>query len=457
MTIKAGQELRTLGQDEAGKIIRHPAQQATATNIAELISWLRSCEQPEDFYEFQRYLFGYIYKVEERRAECSRVIKRLRRGGKLPADAPAPPHYGDPAKLADWEFESYVFERLARQLRSVGDGLAWRCFGYDRRIILTLSRNAPAGPMFGKEGLPYELGRIKELWEKDGHFALHHDLTNCLRIADLTEFTEDGGALLREIKAKPHTERAQMERAQAAVDAIMHGGQLPGDSDARLIELTEPYRTNLKQLGDLIQLAKRHGCRGMKLSQGRALMATSLSAIIRRWGHDPEEGAAVMDSVRQRAIKRAGIDTATHHIKGYSGDTASRSPIMAPWSIYPFSPEDCASLICDLFVFEVTVSGQALVESVERAGMRGELLLDNAHGRLGGDMGVVKAHLGDRAMTWHAHGLNLLLYELAEPDTLARGMREALDMESPPAEPVMVYRGEAAIWAPKLTKAAPTR
>jgi hypothetical protein len=59
--------------------------------------------------------------------------------------------------------------------------------------------------MYGKQGLPYELGRIKELWEKDHHFALHHDLTNCLRIADLTEFTDDGGALLREIKAKPRT------------------------------------------------------------------------------------------------------------------------------------------------------------------------------------------------------------------------------------------------------------
>ena len=55
-----------------------------------------------------------------------------------------------------------------------------------------------------------------------------------------------------------------------------------------------------------------------------------------------------------------GIDTANHHIKGFSSDTASRSPIMAPWSIYPLSPVDCAALICDLLVFETTVSAQAL-------------------------------------------------------------------------------------------------
>jgi len=413
-----------------------------------MISWLRSCDKPGDFYEFQRLLFGRLYSVEERRGQCDRIVKRMRRGtSKLPADAPPPPHNGDPAKLESWEFEAYVYERLARQLRTVGDGLAWRCFGYNRRMILALSRNNSAGPMYGKQGLPYELGRIQELWEKDRHFALHHDLTNCLRIADLTEFTDDGGVLLREIKAKPHTEKKQWDRAQAAVDAITRGAPLPGGrSDARLVELAEPYVTNLKQLDDLIQLAKRHGCRGMKLSQGRALMASSLPTFTQRWGHDPEEGTSVLESTRRRAIKRADIATTLHHIKGYSGDTASRSPIMAPWSIYPFSPVDCASLICDSVVFETTVSAQALVDSLERAGLRGELLLANAHNQLSGEMDVVRAHWRDRTLIWHAYGLNLLLYELAEPDTLARGMREVLVMDDPPAEPVMTYANEAAIW-----------
>jgi hypothetical protein len=254
---------------------------------------------------------------------------------------------------------------------------------------------------------------------------------------------------------KPHTEKKQWERAQAAVDAFMRGTPLPGGRPgARLVQLAEPYRTNLKQLDDLIQLAKRYGCRGMKLSQGRALMASSLPAFMQRWGHDPEEGVSVLESTRQRAIKRAGIDTALHHLKGYSGDTASRSPIMAPWSIYPFSPVDCASIICDLVIFETTVSAQALVDSLERVGLGGELLLANAHSQLDGGTDVVRAHWRDRSLTWHAYGLNLLLYELAEPDTLARGMREVLVMDDPPTEPVMTYTSEAATWLPKVSRMA---
>jgi hypothetical protein len=452
MTLKPGQELISIDPELSGVLMKHPAQQANLSRISQLISWLRSCKEVGDFYEFQWHLGGYIYEVDERRAQCSRIIKRLRRGQSLPADMPPLPPSGDPVQLKTWELEAYVYERLARQLRTVGDGLAWRCFGYDRRMILTLSRNPSPGPIFNKQGLGYELGRIQELWEKDGNFALHHDLTNCIRIADLTEFTDDGGALLREIKAKPRTDKKQLERMQAAIDAIMRGGQLPGPrAGARLVKLTEPYVTNLGQLSDLIQLAKQYGCRGMKLTQGRALMASSLPACVRRWGADHEEGGQVMEAARQRAIKRAGIEMAMHHIKGYSGDTAARSEIMAPWAIYPFKPDECAALICDLLIFETTVSAEALIASLERAGLRGELLLEPADGRLDGDMDVVRAHWRTRAITWHAHGLNLLLYELAEPDTLARGIREVITMDNPPAEPVMIYANEDRMWLPRAT------
>ena len=450
MTIKTGQALVSLGPQLSSAVMSHPAQRASFGRISGLIGDLRACEQPGDFYEFQRRLFGHLYQVEQRRGQCSRMIKRLRRGRGAPQDAPPPPHSGDPGTAESWELEAYVYERVARQLRMVGDGLAWRCFGYDRRVILTLCRNASPGPMYGKEGLPHELGRIQELWENDGHFALHHDLTNCLRIADLTEFTDDG-MWLREIKRTPHTEKAQMDRAQAAVDALMHGGELPGPRrDARLIQLSEPYVTNLAQLGELIQIAKDTGCAGTALTQGRALLASSLPACLRRWGADHAEQGRVLTATRQQAIEQAGIATAMHHIRGLSGDTASRSPIMAPWSIYPFSPEECAALICDLLIFETIVSGEALVISIEQAGLHGELLLTPADIQVGDAMGVLRAHWRERALTWHAHSLGLLLYELVEPGTLARGTKEALQLDRPSAEPVMVYTGEARTWLSAL-------
>jgi hypothetical protein len=36
------------------------------------------------------------------------------------------------------------------------------------------------------------------------------------------------------------------------------------------------------------------------------------------------------------------------------------------------------------------------------------------------------------------------MYELAEPNVLARGIRELIRMKDPPGEPVAIHRGEAA-------------
>lgn len=448
MTIKAGQPLVSLARPDAREVLKHPAQQAMVGTVEKFITRLRLLETPADCYQFQGYLFAHLHKIEERRGKCSRVAKRLRQGKRLPADAPLPPPTGDPAKLATWEREVYVYERLARQLRTVGDGFAWTCFHYDRRMILALARNDSPGPIYPKKGLPYELGAIQELWKTKGHFALHHDLTNCLRIADLTEFTADGQRLLHEIKAKAHVKKNQLEQARAVVDALNNGGRLPGSTgDHRLIQLQEPYVTNLKALNDLLQLAKANGHHGIQLPQGRAVMASSLFAMAVRWRDNPEEGAHFRDSTRHQALKSAGIDKAIPLIRGYSGDSASRSPIMAPWVIYPFSPNDIAALICDTLVFDTTVSPEALVESLERAGLRGEVLVTAADTRMKGTTPVIRVHWRDRTITLHALGLGPLLYELVEPDTLARGMREVFLMDDRVGYPEVVYANEAANWS----------
>ena len=68
--------------------------------------------------------------------------------------------------------------------------------------------------MIAKEGLDYELGAAVEM-RRQGRFGLLHDLTNCLRIADLTEFHPDGMKLLYEIKKNPSAKRGPQRRRMA--------------------------------------------------------------------------------------------------------------------------------------------------------------------------------------------------------------------------------------------------
>lgn len=58
------------------------------------------------------------------------------------------------------QLEHDACERVARQFRRVGDALAWRVLGFERKRITALCQNASAGVMAGKEGLDAERDRI---------------------------------------------------------------------------------------------------------------------------------------------------------------------------------------------------------------------------------------------------------------------------------------------------------
>lgn len=444
---KPGQALLSLPREMIGMVASHPAQQANIVTIVRLINALRQCEEWSEFHDFQKHLFRELFQVEERRAECSRIIKRLQRGEKLPKDCPALPINGDPMKAASWKIEAYVFERLARQLRTVGDAMAWKCFNYDRRMIVAMSFNASAGPISRKEGLGYELGRVEELWA-EGRFGLLHDLTNCIRIGDLTEFTLDRKPLIREMKKKARIPKDQRDRLQTAISAVNDGGPFSKDRPRTgFVELSEPHKTNLKALGDLIQLSKLHGFRGMKLLPGRAVMAFSLLRMHELWGDAPDKAMSVFELTRQSTMKRAKINTDAHHLRASSGDTSSRSVSMPPMSIYPFSADDCAFLICDLIVFETILSAESLVNILAEVGLKAEIVLPLKSKTMSEEEKVIEISLSDRRLTVHASGLYLLLYELLDPRAWARGIHHSLTRPVIPGEPALIFANEASTWA----------
>src|SRR5436309_6192220 len=136
--LKAGQSVRSLDATTLSRIALHPLQQGNVARVEELVSWLSSCASPEDLFEFQRHLFGAIYQMQERRGRCTRAAKRLQDGRSVQGDAPDLPPGADPTDVSTWQFEVFMCERLGRQLRCIGDGLAWKAFRYDRRFISTL-------------------------------------------------------------------------------------------------------------------------------------------------------------------------------------------------------------------------------------------------------------------------------------------------------------------------------
>ncbi len=444
---KAGQSLISLRPELITAIYNHPAQMANLRTISSLLNFLRNCNGWTDLNDFQKLLFQHVYTAEERRSECTRIVRRLQRGEKLPQNCPEPPLTGNPSEIDSWKIEVFIFERIARQLRTVGDAMAWMCFKYDRKLIVALSYNQSAGPMFGKEGLGYELGRVEEL-QQEKRFGLLHDLTNCLRIADLTEFTPSGTPLLREIKKSRGVSGVQKTRIQDAINAVNTGTFFARNRpNSGPVMLQEKHKTNLKSLNDLIQLSKVRGTAGMQLPFGRALIASSLPQYVAKWGESPENFVSSMNTTRQAAMKRAKITNDLHTMRATSGDLASRSVSLTPVSIYPFSSEDCASIICDHSIYETIISIDSLVRVFESVNLRAEILLPDEHGTVSENDNVLRISDGNRTMTVHGAGMNQLLFETFDPRSWAMGIKESFEMGDLPGEPTILFFRESRSWA----------
>lgn len=435
--------------ERANALFLHPLHQDAYAALVQLIIHLRQCQTYADYYDFQQELLNKVLAVQGHRGACTRVLKRLRSGKGVPADAPELRVSGDRNNPATWELEVDVCERIDRQFRSIGDALAWRLFSYDRRVIVAFSRNDPPGPMVGKEGLVVERTFVTDTWRDQGSFVLLHDLTACLRIGDATLFKAIGNdyeAYLYEIKKNPAKKKAlQVQQSELAQDAIRAGGQLPGDPEARLVQVNIPYRTHLSKLRDAFTMAATRGVMGMKIPGGRALIAADLRQGYSLWS---EEAFLERTGEAQRlALKHAGILDVGNHVFYGSDDLVARSPIHPPWAIFPMSPVACANLIVDMAVYIVTVSSLSLLDALHAEGIRAEWVLPPGQEQLQAGQTILRAYKGTHGIEMRPSDMQRLLLELEDMSTWARTVKALLELDQSSGRPWPYYEDEYRTWA----------
>jgi len=445
--------LDELPVDEVEAIQTHPIHQEALRTVCRLIQQLRGCVSYSDLYDFQQELLGEFLTVDEHRAGCSRVVKRLTRSRSLPADAVELRGVGDCRDLRSWLLERDVCERVSRQLRCVGDALAWKAFDYQRNFILVLSRNESAGPLAGKDGLVAEREFLTTMWRDGGQFAVMHDLTSCLRIGDASVFTPDG-VRLEEVKTNVKRRTAAQERRRlAAAEALRSGAPMPGGVGQVLVRIDVPYKTHLGTLREVLDLAWERGMQHVKISGGRALVAGNLFSAPQRWSAD--EFARRFRAALESTKRRAGV-VEPDQITLKSVDQVGRSPVTPPWAIYPFSPQMCASLIADAVFFYVSMSSTQILNALANRGIAGQWLqdldenTDRASPLLQLDK-VTSCRNGAvevRRVSMNFSELNRLLMELVDLDTWAQHVEILLDrteLDGVPPWPYFIYERDT--WA----------
>ncbi|WP_405537582.1 hypothetical protein OG787_32565 [Streptomyces sp. NBC_00075] len=445
-------------------MLAHPRHQEMQPVLAALIQQLRDCTTEEAGVAFQRDLITRLLEVEKARRELKRAADRVRKGKPPQPEAPEPQSGRDFGDVATWRFEHDVYERLARQLRSVGDGLAWRAFGFHRPFILALCRNESPGPMYGKAGLQAELDRVERVFKESGCFALLHDLTNCLRIGDITVWDRVRPPQTEEIKTNPKNRKsAQIRRINQARASVLEGGPLPGENTAELLhDLNLPLRTHLDMLRSAFERAAAEGVYATAVPGSRALYVIDQFGCAQQ-GLPSTRFNERLQQTMGAALERAGIAAGreVHNIHFTSMDSTARDPLRVPWANYPLHPVACARLIGDYAAMVVETSGPALAGLLQVAGLDAHWVLPSGKASLKPGQVVMEIHQQEQLRAVPLPGgltmtpgwtlqmgrseLDRYMIELVQPGSWIAGIKHVLAARQA-GRPWPHYRNEHEIW-----------
>lgn len=382
----------------------HPAQLAVFEVVLDLLLGLPATSEADEV-SAQQSLMTAFHGIERWYGDATRHVKR--------GDHPG----GGPGQAWGWLDEQECARRAIAQLRTVGDALAWGLYGFDRRYIWALSRNAGPGALAHKKGFAAEKSTIDQLWTF-GRFGLLHDLTNSLRIGDVS--ARNGNEFeLFEIKAGVGRPTAAQRLRMLSIEKTLNEGAplQTADGQVDLFASSVRLKTHMEELRSALIDAADDRVVTREIGQGMVLLAWSpLRAVAKRL---LDERRRELVAARYGAfVTSFGNGNYYHYV---SFNSLPGHPAHAPRSVFPLPAWQRAALACDYLSYEVGVSVEAFVTALKRVGFTPEVV-----GKPGTDLAriVIRARRGGRLLALNNATYLQPLVELLDLDTFAEALSE---------------------------------
>lgn len=345
-------------------------------------------------------------------------------------------------------------ERLARAVqhifREVGDGIAWRALRYDRKAFTILGEGQRVGRLASGIGRDAEFAELGRLWDEEQTFAIHNDMTNCLRHGDLTAIRQVDDQLnvtLIEVKAGSSQDPAQLERLERATSLLREGRLIDRGTSGQPLQITvvpSAYETFLGDLARLINTTRTQGFEWIRLHDcmlvgaadyrvwGAEVDRYSASSQDRRaevgWPPDKEDTLAWMSSLRRMRDRGQSFSS------------------IAPFTIYPLPPDDVADIVFGFVDLVFCLDLKALEDSLATDSMTVQIARPPHSNGL-----FLTARRDELTLTVPPHMREQMMVELMTPAALGRALAAVLDdmAADPPAagdSRIVVFEEEANVW-----------
>jgi truncated hemoglobin YjbI len=398
----------------------HPLYHAQWEPVRDWLRAVRNANSPGDYYELHRQMLNWFFSCQKFEDECRErkklVAAEIRSAVQQGAGRDELKVLSD--SIAAVELDQKAASAVLAVFRDVADGLVWRLFRYQRPVIAALGDGRVVGRL-SDEGLDAELSEIQALWEDDGVFALHADLTTCIRNGDVVAF-DSLDPLRVHVTESKRSGRFNPESAQGLrlkrIQELIERGAHPEGAAGEPLEFDYPgiaYATYHDELRELVAESRK------------------LTYVYREV--DPGVLLHVWDEANPADLDRDETDerhARTLQKLGWTGDqetiTASASlrrvrgrrldhnfASLAPLSLAPLPVDDAADLILGRLDFISTLHLPTLEErfrgkGIEAAFARGPAAADS----------FFRASRGGVAVTVPAHVREQVQIEQMKVDTL---------------------------------------
>jgi hypothetical protein len=343
-------------------------------------------------------------------------------------------------------------ERVARAvqhiLREVGDGMAWRALRYDRKAFTILGDGQRVGRLAAGIGRDAEFAELGRLWEEEQTFAIHNDMTNCLRHGDLTAVRQTGTQI--DVKAGASRDAAQLERLERATTLLREGRLIDGGNNGQPLQITVVpgvYETFLDALGPLVAKTRTQGYEWVRLHECVLVGA----ADYRVWGSEADRYNALSQA------RRAEIGWAPEKEETLAWmaslrrmrDRGESFSSIAPFTIYPLPPEDVVDIVFGFIDVVFCLDLQALDDALAVEGVD----VETARPPLSTGL-FLTARRDELTLTVPPHLREQMMVELMTPAALRRALTAVLDdMAANPSTAgdsrIVVFEDEASAWEPR--------
>lgn len=326
------------------------------------------------------------------------------------------------------QLHSYDIINIA--LREIVDGIVWRYFNYNRAILYLLADKEPLGPLRPDKGVIESLYHFAEVFLSPDNVAIFNDISNFLRVGDITAIKNDGNIELIEIKASGGRGGGRITRQKKRMAEIVefinigiteYNGLKFNIMDS---ELKQKYYLN--EFLDSIRRARFRGYDSILIGNHLIIQVIDFGKI------DKEMNYIDYFEKRHASIREKWQRDNDVVMSSFMIDKLEYSRNYIPYSILPFDVDICTDIIIGRLSVLISFNYSEIFRMIAKSGwklidsflFKSESELKQLEGKDVNDVPILVIRKGDLTIRVPSAHFGRLHFEFWSPKTLINHLEE---------------------------------